>query len=180
MRWIAFLRAVNVGGRTVSMPLVRDLLADEGFAHLGTYIASGNVFLTTGDGQSQEALEATIERVLRAQCGFEVPALARPLREVVASLKASGFPAAPPEGDLRRLILFAKDDVVPRPLPWDLPRQSGTVIGATRRELFVEMDVGARVPNPAAVIEKELGAVLTGRFGHTVHKIVAAAGARGV
>lgn len=176
MRWIAFLRAVNVGGRTVSMPLVRDLLDGEGFTDVGTYIASGNVFVTTSARQSQEALEATIERVLRAQFGFDVPTMARPVDDVVAALKASGFPATAPEGDLRRLILFAKDDLTPPSIPWELPKSAGTVLGARPRELFVQMTVGARVPNPAAAVEKELGAVVTGRFGHTLHKIVAAAG----
>lgn len=175
MRWIAFLRAVNVGGRQVSMPLVRSLLADAGYDDVATYIASGNVFVTSGDKQEREGLEATIQARLGEQFGFAVPTMARTIHEVSLALTASGFPSTQPEGDLRRLILFAKQPVELPPLPYVLPKSAGTIVGATERDLFVEMKVGDRVPNPASVVEKDLGAVVTGRFGHTLHKIVAAA-----
>lgn len=175
MRWIAFLRAVNVGGRQVSMPLVRSLLKDAGFEQVGTYIASGNVFVTTSAGMQRTELESAIEQILNRQFGFAVPTMARTLEEISVVLAASGFPADKPDGDLRRLVLFAKDTVTVPSLPYELPKAAGTVVGATERDLFVEMLVGDRVPNPAAIVEKELGAIVTGRFGHTLHKIAAAA-----
>jgi uncharacterized protein (DUF1697 family) len=175
MRWIAFLRAVNVGGRQVSMPLVRSLLTDAGFDQVGTYIASGNVFVTTSAGTQRTELESTIERLLGEQFGFAVPTMARTSVELSAAIAASGFPADKPEGDLRRLVLFAKDAVTVSSLPHELPKAAGTIVGTTERDLFVEMLVGDRVPNPAAIVERELGTVVTGRFGHTLHKIAAAA-----
>jgi uncharacterized protein (DUF1697 family) len=179
MRWVAFLRAVNVGGRQVSMPLVRSLLTDEGFDDVGTYIASGNVFVTTRARMQRTELESNIEQILARQFDFAVPTMARTLDELDEVLSSSGFPSAKPEGDLRRLVLFAKDAVsIPR-LPYELPKAAGTIVGTTERDLFVEMHVGDRVPNPASVVEKDLGAVVTGRFGHTLHKIVAAARTEG-
>jgi len=42
-RYIAFLRAINVGGHTVKMDLLRGLFAGLGYAGVETFIASGNV-----------------------------------------------------------------------------------------------------------------------------------------
>ncbi len=42
-RYVAFLRAVNVGGRTVKMDLLRELFAQLQFKNIETFIASGNV-----------------------------------------------------------------------------------------------------------------------------------------
>ncbi len=42
-RFIAFLRAINVGGRTVKMDGLRRLFAALGFSSVETFIASGNV-----------------------------------------------------------------------------------------------------------------------------------------
>ena len=46
-RYIAFLRAINVGGRTVKMDHLRQLFADLGFAGATTFIASGNVIFAS-------------------------------------------------------------------------------------------------------------------------------------
>ena len=44
-RYVAFLRAVNVGrGRKVEMARLRKLLTEAGYGNVSTYIQSGNVF----------------------------------------------------------------------------------------------------------------------------------------
>ena len=43
VRYVAFLRAVNVGGRRVSMDRLRAAFQELGFEGVSTYIASGNV-----------------------------------------------------------------------------------------------------------------------------------------
>ena len=63
-RYVAFLRAINVGGHTVKMDALRAHLAALGFADVQTFIASGNVLFTApGD---PAALEAQIEAHLAA------------------------------------------------------------------------------------------------------------------
>ena len=42
-RHIAFLRAINVGGHTVTMDRLRRLFGEMGFRGVETFIASGNV-----------------------------------------------------------------------------------------------------------------------------------------
>ena len=43
IRYIAFLRAINVGGRVVTMSRLRDVFVGLGFRGVDTFIASGNV-----------------------------------------------------------------------------------------------------------------------------------------
>ena len=46
-RYVAFLRAINVGGHVVKMERLRALFEDLGFAKVETLIASGNVIFET-------------------------------------------------------------------------------------------------------------------------------------
>ena len=74
-RWIALLRAVNVGGgSTIRMSELRSMFTSAGFAEVKTYMQSGNViFTTTEPGQQQ--LTHRIERALQAAFGYRVAVL---------------------------------------------------------------------------------------------------------
>ena len=46
-KYIAFLRAINVGGHTVKMDRLREIFETMGFSNVETFIASGNVIFET-------------------------------------------------------------------------------------------------------------------------------------
>ena len=76
-RFIAFLRAINVGrGRTVKMQSLRQVFESLGLSRVATFIASGNVIFeaTTRDTKT---LERKIEKRLREALGYEVPTFIR-------------------------------------------------------------------------------------------------------
>lgn len=73
-RQIALLRAINVGGRTVTMAHLRHLFEALGFVNVETFIASGNVIFDT---RKSTDLATQIEAKLRAALGFEVAAFIR-------------------------------------------------------------------------------------------------------
>ncbi|MEP6992487.1 MAG: DUF1697 domain-containing protein [bacterium] len=77
VRYVAFLRAINVGGHTVKMDRLRTLFEELGLAEVETFIASGNV-LFDAVTTSPAALEARIERHLGSALGYEVPTYLRP------------------------------------------------------------------------------------------------------
>lgn len=54
-RYVAFLRAVNVGKRTVKMEDLRRQLDTAGFKNVTTYIQSGNVMFESGDAGAHAA-----------------------------------------------------------------------------------------------------------------------------
>lgn len=108
---IAFLRAVNVRPRWVRMERLRELLTDEGFVDVQTYIQSGNVRIATRI-QSASTVRSELERLIQAEFGFAVTCILRTpqqLREVMAYAEAAESPL--PDAELRRYITFCSEPI---------------------------------------------------------------------
>lgn len=80
--WIAFQRAVNVGGRAYPMAELRQVLGDAGYADVETHIQTGNIKLTSPI-RSQARLERELEALFLADRGFEVATVALTPAELV-------------------------------------------------------------------------------------------------
>lgn len=99
-RYIAFLRAINVGGRTVKMLELRKLFEAMGFAEVETFIASGNVIFVTESGtedSDRTGLEARIEAGLAGSLGYHVETFLRTPQELGAILGLQPFGAREPD-----------------------------------------------------------------------------------
>jgi uncharacterized protein (DUF1697 family) len=92
-RYVAFLRAINVGGRVVKMDRLRALFEEIGLSPCETFIASGNV-LFNSPSKSGAALERKIEKHLRASLGYEVATFIRTAAEVQQAAAHEPFSAA--------------------------------------------------------------------------------------
>jgi uncharacterized protein (DUF1697 family) len=92
-RYIAFLRAINVGGHIVKMEQLRALFVSLGLANVETFIASGNVIFDT-DAADTNALQQQIEAHLQAALGYEVATFLRTDAEVAAIASYQPFGAA--------------------------------------------------------------------------------------
>lgn len=75
-RYVALLRAINVGGHVVKMDQLRRLFETAGFSRVETFIASGNVIFETG-AKEAAALETKIEGALRKALGYDVATFLR-------------------------------------------------------------------------------------------------------
>jgi uncharacterized protein (DUF1697 family) len=82
-QYIAFLRAINVGGRVVKMDRLRSLFEGMGFRNVETFIASGNVIFET-PGADAAAIERRVERTLEAALGYAVGTFIRSTTELAA------------------------------------------------------------------------------------------------
>lgn len=80
--WIAFQRAVNVGGRKYPMAELRQVLTDAGYEGVETYIQTGNIRL--GATSNARDLEAALEALFLADRGFEVATIVFSPSELVA------------------------------------------------------------------------------------------------
>lgn len=81
-QYIAFLRALNVGGRIVKMEALRAHFVHLGFTNVRSFIASGNVIF---DAPGKPAvLERKIEKHLAMALGYEVETFLRSLPELQA------------------------------------------------------------------------------------------------
>lgn len=86
-QFIAFLRAINVGGHNVKMEELRKLFETFGFANVETFIASGNIIFETASASDRE-LEKQIEARLRETLGYEVATFIRTTAEIA---KIAGY-----------------------------------------------------------------------------------------
>lgn len=92
-RYIAFLRAINVGGHIVTMERLRALFEELGLAEVATFIASGNVIFTT-DETDTVALEKRIAAHLKDALGYPVGTFLRTDTQVKAIAEYQCFPTS--------------------------------------------------------------------------------------
>ncbi|MBS1912913.1 MAG: DUF1697 domain-containing protein [Bacteroidetes bacterium] len=92
-RYIAFLRAINVGGHVVKMDHLKRLFEELGFQSVETFIASGNVIFET-PVRTAASLEQRIESHLRTALGYEVATFVRSVTELAGVAGYRPFPDA--------------------------------------------------------------------------------------
>lgn len=96
-KYIAFLRAINVGGHTVKMDYLRTLFEEMGFTNVETFIASGNVIFDS-TARRPKALEQKIETYLKEKLGYAVATFIRSAVELAAVAEYKPFS----DGELNR------------------------------------------------------------------------------
>ncbi|MDE9367354.1 DUF1697 domain-containing protein [Luteipulveratus sp. YIM 133132] len=88
-RYVAFLRGINVGGHTVKMPQLRALVADQGYDDVETFIASGNVVLTSR--QRAATVESTLTTAFEKELGYAVATFVRTPAQLADIIDADPF-----------------------------------------------------------------------------------------
>lgn len=96
-RYVALLRAINVGGHVVKMDQLRTLFEQLGFDDVKTVIASGNV-LFSSSARNIAALEESIERHLERALGYGVTTFIRTPDEMRAVVEFDPFPGLVQDG----------------------------------------------------------------------------------
>jgi uncharacterized protein (DUF1697 family) len=141
MRYVALLRGINVGGKTlVKMAELRTCLAELGFDDVSTYIASGNVLFEAGDDAA--GLAATIEGAIERQLGLPVKVVVLDQHEYARIVEA--IPKAwIGDAALRANVAFVRPgtdakEVVrglePDPAIEEMAAVDGAILWATRRD----------------------------------------------
>lgn len=81
MKFVAFLRGINVGGKTsIKMEELRKVFASLGFENVKSYIQSGNVVFET-DETDEEKLTEMIENAVETNF-FKTPVMIRSFEEI--------------------------------------------------------------------------------------------------
>ncbi len=88
--FIAFLRAINVGGHTVKMDALREIFETLGFSSVETFIASGNVIFDYMEADPAQ-IEHKIESSLRQALGYDVATFIRTEAELVEIARYQPF-----------------------------------------------------------------------------------------
>lgn len=80
-KFVAFLRAINVGGHNIKMEELRALFESLGFSNVETFIASGNVIFEAKPENAGD-LQKMIEENLRKSLGYDVATFIRTDAEI--------------------------------------------------------------------------------------------------
>jgi len=110
LRFIAFLRAINVGGHNVTMAELRGLFEDLALKEVETFIASGNVIFTSRS-RDITTLQQKIESRLLRSLGYEVKAFLRTVPEVAAIARYKPFQEAQLNSAAALNVAFLADPV---------------------------------------------------------------------
>ena len=95
-RYIAFLRAINVGAHLVKMDVLRKLFESAGLSNVETFIASGNVMFESS-ARNAKTLEQKLENILEEALGYEVATFIRTEAEVKAIASHKPFKNVEPD-----------------------------------------------------------------------------------
>jgi uncharacterized protein (DUF1697 family) len=91
-RYIAFLRAINVGGRVVKMERLREIFEELRLTNVESFIASGNVIFESRT--SEATLARKIEGHLHKTLAYQVDTFLRSEAEIAAIAAHEAFPPA--------------------------------------------------------------------------------------
>lgn len=133
--YIALLRAVNVGG-TGKLPMadLRDLAGAAGFGDVRTYIASGNLLMTSELAERQ--VKAALEKALAAYAGKSVEVLVRTAGEMREVELANPFAGVA----YNRVGVIFLDHAPPKNL--EERGVANEVLVKGRREIYVHYPAG--------------------------------------
>ncbi len=168
--FVAFLRAINVGGRNVGMAELRDLFAGMGFTGAESFIASGNIIFDPGTDQDAIELEAQIETHLAAALGYAVATFVRTPAQV--GKIASRRPFGDAEGSLQYGLVTA-------PIGADAKRALAALQTDADRLAFAGREIAWLRPDPAASkltgahVERAIRASATFRNVTTLRRLAA-------
>jgi uncharacterized protein (DUF1697 family) len=147
-RYVALLRAVNVGG-TGALPMakLKAMCVDAGFTGVETYIASGNAIFDSSAAAAR--VKAELEARLLAHAKKPVGVVVRTAAEMAGILKANPFRKSEPK---YTYVLFL-DAPPPRDALDHAVGVTGEKMALGKREIFVQYPDGmgrSRLRIPAA------------------------------
>ena len=170
MRYVAFLRAINVGGRNVKMEQLRRIFESVGLTNVETVIASGNVVFDS-TSRSGRAIEKKLQAKLEAALGYTVTTYVRSMEELSAVAGHKPFCKTPNTATL--FIAFAAEEPSSERQEKLLSQQGKTdKLSFRSREIYwlcLTRYSDSKFSGP--VLEKFLGMPVTVRSVRTVERI---------
>ena len=174
-KYVAFLRAINVGGHIVKMDHLRSLFESLGLSNVETFIASGNVIFDLRT-KNAELLERKIGKHLKEMLGYEVVTFIRTMEEVAAVASYKPFPDAEltAEGNIIYVgFAAAEPDKQARAKLMSLSNKVNDFHFQGRELYWLRRTKAGESEYAGSLFEKRLGQPMTFRNATTVRKVAA-------
>jgi uncharacterized protein (DUF1697 family) len=170
-KFVALLRAVNVGGRKLPMAQLREVCAGLGWSGVETYIQSGNAVFEAEAGQAE--LEQALEAALGARFGFEVPVVVRSAAQWAAYPTAIPFPEAAEKEPNRLMLMLSKQPPAAGAAAALQERaRDGELVAAAGDAIWIHYPAGAGTSRLSpSLIDRLIGSPATARNFRTVLKL---------
>jgi uncharacterized protein (DUF1697 family) len=176
IRYVAFLRGVNVGGRKlIKMENLVRTFGSAGFQNVRTLIASGNVMFDAR-ATDPDRLGKKIEKTLLKTLGYEVAVIVRTIDELKQLVKLNPFKKVKASKDKMMFVTLISSEPKPKPkFPLRSEKENLEVLVVINRAAFM---VAYRKKTgwfafPNNFIEKLWGVIGTTRNFSTLERIAA-------
>lgn len=175
IRYIAFLRGVNVGGNNViKMLTLQKNFEAMGFKNVRTVIQSGNVVFDS-PSKSTEAITKKIEKALLDEYESNIKTMVRTFAEVENIVKLNPFKKIKPDKKIKIYVCFLSEEPNVKPkLPLVSEKKALEAFEIKKSDVFLisrEIKNG-RFGFPANFLEKELNVWATARQWNTIRRII--------
>lgn len=174
MKYVAFLRGINLGKRQVKMDELRKTLAGLGYPDAQTLIASGNVLLHSDKLPDVRELESGLEK----HFGFHIGIIIRSVDDLRKLIESDPFNGVEHNDDQHLFVTFASGPIAdrlatikPEKGVFDIPRVDDDqffIIGY-RRENGRYSEFGVDIEKPFRDM------IVTTRNWNTIQRMVAKA-----
>ena len=174
MKYVAFLRGVNVGGVIVKMTDAKALFESLGFTNVVTIIASGNIIFDAEKG-TEESITRKIEAGLHKKYKREIAVMLRSIEDLRSIEKLRPFQGIEVKPSTRLYVTFLYEPSrgvhIPDPDPFfKIVRIKGMDVFSV-----VEVSETAGTVESMAKLVKIFGTKISMRNWNTVQKILKAA-----
>lgn len=158
------------GKNKVPMAQLREVLSDAGYQNARTYIASGNVLVTSG--RSAGSIEKHVHELILKHIGPDLTVIVRTAADLQKALDETPFGKSYDQS--RVFYVFFAEPPAPKLVQELLAADYGDdELAITKRAAYLYIpDNYARAKVNAAYLEKKLGIRMTARNLNTITKLI--------
>ena len=175
--WVLLLRAVNLGSTNkVSMPVLRERMAEAGFTDVRTYVQSGNI-VAASRHRSEASVARALHDLIGEHFGVDTPVIVRTPAQIGAVQAKNPFPDEVAAAEKLVSVVFFAKPLPPGDAIVEFAASVGEKVLVDGRELYIAYASGvhnSKLTGPA--MRRLLGGVDgTARNWRTVTALAALA-----
>jgi uncharacterized protein (DUF1697 family) len=173
MKYVCFLRGINVGGRTIRMDNLREVFQSLGFSNITTLLTSGNVIFSSKESNT-EVLTKEIELSLNRAFDSDISVVIRTFEYIQELVESEPFKTITAQSGMRLHVTFLKEKTKKTlTVPFEPPQKDFGIVSATSNEVFVAVTADGKTTDAMTFLDKKFGKTVTTRNWNTVKKISA-------
>ncbi|CAN5142122.1 DUF1697 domain-containing protein [soil metagenome] len=175
MKYVAFLRGINVGGNAkVSMDELKEVFSELGFRDVKTILNSGNVIFSS-DEKNDLTIQQKIDKVVEQKFGRPIRNLVRSLSEIEQLIEADPFKGIEVTKDTRLYVTFLSEKhSMLKPDLAKIISEGVSITRVTEKEVcsVIIITPEKNTTDLMGFIEKVFGKNVTTRNWNTILKVV--------